>query len=107
MCNYFFGSRCQWVCSRKQRLGEKTVKLQEAIENSMGHPQSTEQREVSSIEEIHEALVLSCEHMPSCTRDELSAIRAGKQPDTYDEAQGLRNSEIIFQQKGMSLQRPK
>ena len=98
--NGFAAKNSQWE--------QDTVRLQEAIDNSLGYPKSNEQREVSSVEEIREALVLSCEHTPSCTRNELSEIQAGKQPDQYyDEEQGLRNAEMIFRQKGMILQRPK
>jgi hypothetical protein len=58
-------------------------------------------QEALTIDEIREALVLSCEYSPDCSREELAASRSGKQPVLYDEETGLHNAEKIMQQKGM------
>ncbi|HFD13063.1 MAG TPA: hypothetical protein ENJ32_11440 [Crenotrichaceae bacterium] len=90
------------VAAENSEWKTETNTLQEKINQSLGKVTSDEiWREELTVEEIREALVLSCEHTPSCTHDQLAAVRAGKQPEPYDEAQGLRNAQAIFRLKSM------
>lgn len=90
------------VAAESNEWKKETNTLQEKINQSLGKVTSDKMlREELTVDEIREALVLSCEHTPSCTRDQLAEVRAGKQPELYDEAQGLRNAQTIFRQKGM------
>ena len=92
------------VAAENSEWSKETNTLQKKINQSLGKVTSDEtRREELTVEEIREALVLSCEHTLSCTRDQLAAVRAGKQPVPYDEAQGLRNAQAIFRQKGMLM----
>jgi len=94
------------VAAENSEWSKETNTLQEKINQSLGKVTSDNmRREELTVEEIREALVLSCEHTPSCTRDQLAAVRAGKQPAPYDETQGLRNAQAIFRQKGRLMPR--
>lgn len=79
--------------------------LREKIFSSLGKTPLVDKRQELSVEEIREALVLSCVHKPDCSRDELNDLRAGKPPRQYDEQQGLRNAEKIFGRKLVTVSR--
>jgi hypothetical protein len=84
---------------------DENALLREMIFTSLGKLPFVNKQQELSVEDIHEALILSCMHKADCTRDELNDLRAGKQPQDVGAKKGLSNAQMIFGRKLVTVSR--
>jgi hypothetical protein len=103
LCSYRTVFQYQCGFSRKNQWVKQSSLLQQKILTSLGKTSDGNEQSLT-INEIHKALLLSCEHSPNCSRKDKDALQAGRQqPKPYDKKQALQNAEEIFRQKGWDV----
>ena len=86
--NSAFAEDANWV--------KENARLQEKIFTSLGKTPYVDKQQELSVDDIREALILSCLHTAGCSQDEFNDLRAGKPPQRYEEQRGLQHAKTIF-----------